>query len=101
MTTIPKIRFRNFLMAGLAVCVAASVLLPVVGCGDGAAPGANDPKVIVLGFDGMDWVMTSEMIRAGQLPHFKRLADTGGFTSLGTSIPPQSPVAWSNFITVN
>ena len=86
-------------MGGLAACVAASLLLPFVGCGNGTAPGANDPKVIVLGFDGMDWVMTDEMIQAGQMPHFKKLADAGMFTPLGTSIPPQSPVAWSNFIT--
>ncbi len=33
------------------------------------------------------------------MPNFKKLADSGGFTALGTSIPPQSPVAWSNFIT--
>ena len=27
-----------------------------------------------------------------------RLRDAGGFSPLGTSIPPQSPVAWANFI---
>jgi predicted AlkP superfamily phosphohydrolase/phosphomutase len=35
----------------------------------------------------------------GRLPHLERLARTGGFTSLATSIPPQSPVAWADFIT--
>ncbi|MCI0734422.1 MAG: alkaline phosphatase family protein, partial [Methylococcaceae bacterium] len=31
--------------------------------------------------------------------NFSRLAEQGGFMNLGTSVPPQSPVAWSNFIT--
>ena len=35
----------------------------------------------------------------GRLPNFAQLAARGGFAPLGTSIPPQSPVAWSSFIT--
>ncbi len=56
-------------------------------------------KVLVLGIDGMDWVMTSRLMDEGKLPHFRELAGTGGFGPLLSSIPPQSPVAWSNFIT--
>ncbi len=99
MTTLTKTPFLFFLSCGVTVCVMAGLLLPVSGCGKATASAESDLKVIVLGFDGMDWVMTGEMIRAGEMPNFKRLADTGGFTALGTSIPPQSPVAWSNFIT--
>ncbi len=94
-----KIHFRTLVIWAGAACLIATAVMPIVGCGNADASGKNDLKVIVLGFDGMDWVMTGDMIRAGQLPNFKRLADSGGFTSLGTSIPPQSPVAWSNFIT--
>ncbi len=56
-------------------------------------------KVIVLGFDGLDYTLTRQMIDSGRLPGFQRLATTGGFAALGTTIPPQSPVAWSTFIT--
>jgi predicted AlkP superfamily phosphohydrolase/phosphomutase len=56
-------------------------------------------KVIVLGFDGLDYEVTRQLIDAGRLPGFSRLAAGGGFTSLATTIPPQSPVAWSTFIT--
>ncbi len=58
----------------------------------------NKPNVIILGFDGMDYELTARMIDEGRLPSFEQLADSGGFASLGTSIPPQSPVAWSDFI---
>jgi len=56
-------------------------------------------KVIVLGFDGMDPRLVTMWMNEGKLPAFKKLAGQGGFKPLGTSIPPQSPVAWSNFIT--
>jgi predicted AlkP superfamily phosphohydrolase/phosphomutase len=55
-------------------------------------------KVIVVGVDGMDPVLCERMMKAGRLPNLARLRDAGGFSPLGTSIPPQSPVAWANFI---
>ena len=56
-------------------------------------------RMIVLGFDGMDYDLTRRFMEQGLMPNLKRLAETGHFQSLATSIPPQSPVAWSNFIT--
>lgn len=55
-------------------------------------------KVIVIGIDGMDPVVTRGMMQEGLLPHLAKMRAKGGFDSLGTSIPPQSPVAWANFI---
>ena len=55
-------------------------------------------KVIVIGIDGMDPRLTGSMMAAGLLPNLAKMSAAGGFSSLGTSIPPQSPVAWSNFI---
>ncbi|MHC5074002.1 MAG: twin-arginine translocation signal domain-containing protein, partial [Planctomycetota bacterium] len=55
-------------------------------------------KVIVIGVDGMDPILSERMMNAGKLPNFSRLRDLGGYRRLGTSIPPQSPVAWANFI---
>ena len=55
-------------------------------------------KVIVIGIDGMDPRLSKAMMSAGELPNLSRMTAGGGFSSLGTSIPPQSPVAWSNFI---
>ena len=67
------------------------------GCGD-AAP-AETRRLVVIGVDGLDPVLTRQLMAAGQLANLEALARTGGFTELGTSNPPQSPVAWSNFIT--
>jgi len=56
-------------------------------------------RMIILGVDGMDPVMLAQFMRDGDTPNLKKLAEQGGFMPLGTSTPPQSPVAWSNFIT--
>jgi len=82
----------------IAAAVAAVLFLPVISCGRGASAAAK-PRMIVLGFDGMDYDLTQQMMAEGKLPNFSRLAKMGSFTALGTAIPPQSPVAWSNFIT--
>ena len=36
---------------------------------------------------------------AGQLPHLDRLRQGDGYRRLGTTIPPQTPVAFASFIT--
>ena len=55
-------------------------------------------KVIIIGIDGMDPRLTASMMREGLLPNFTKMSSSGGFSDLATSCPPQSPVAWSNFI---
>jgi predicted AlkP superfamily phosphohydrolase/phosphomutase len=59
---------------------------------------AAGKKVIVIGIDGMDPRLSEQMMREGLLPNLAKLRAAGGFSALGTSMPPQSPVAWANFI---
>ncbi|HZL99600.1 MAG TPA: alkaline phosphatase family protein [Planctomycetota bacterium] len=61
--------------------------------------GTARPGVFVLGIDGVDPVILRRLMDVGQLPEFARLAEEGTFQSLGTANPPQSPVAWSTFVT--
>jgi len=56
-------------------------------------------RAIVLGFDGMDFSLTSKMIAEGKLPNFAALRAEGSFKPLRSTIPPISPVAWSSFQT--
>ncbi|HEX5132929.1 MAG TPA: alkaline phosphatase family protein [Candidatus Krumholzibacteria bacterium] len=60
---------------------------------------AGGPNVVVLGIDGMDPAMLKRFMAEGRMPNFQQLINEGSFSNLETSIPPQSPVAWSNFIT--
>ena len=63
------------------------------------AHGAFAKKVIVLGIDGMDPRLLKRYMAAGKMPNFSALAAEGDFKPLQTSAAPQSPVAWSTFIT--
>lgn len=75
---------------------ALPILLLLAACG---GEKTSDKRVIVLGIDGMDPDLLQQEVDAGTMPHFAKLIDQGSFVPLGTSWPPQSPVAWSNFIT--
>jgi len=55
-------------------------------------------KLIIIGVDGMDPRLCERLMSQGKLPNLARLRDGGGFRPLGTSTPPQSPVAWATFI---
>ena len=80
----------------------ALLLIAALGCGcarDNGGGTAAGKRVIILGFDGLDYVYTKKLMEEGKLPNFSRVAREGSFGPLQTSIPPQSPVAWSNFIT--
>ncbi|KAB2834345.1 MAG: nucleotide pyrophosphatase, partial [Candidatus Dadabacteria bacterium] len=84
------------------MCVA--LLLASAACREGESPshagtGVTDKKMIIIGFDGMDPKIVKRLMSEGKLPHFSKLSEEGGFKELATSVPPQSPVAWSNFIT--
>jgi predicted AlkP superfamily phosphohydrolase/phosphomutase len=72
----------------------ALVAAITTGCHGSAAHGR---QVIVLGVDGMDPAFLER--HWSDLPNVARLRDRGGFHRLATTMPPQSPVAWSTFIT--
>jgi len=72
--------------------------LLLLGCADGARP-APGRRVLVLGLDGLDHALVQQMMARGDLPQMQRLARQGGFAPLQTTTPPQSPTAWSSFIT--
>jgi predicted AlkP superfamily phosphohydrolase/phosphomutase len=83
----------------LALVLAAVIAAAVAGLGCQHDMRRIGRKVIVLGFDGLDHELTQQMINSGRLPALASLAASGGFAPLGTTVPPQSPVAWSTFIT--
>ena len=56
-------------------------------------------QVVVLGFDGCDPTLAAKWMAEGKLPNLARLAKEGTFETLGTTNPPESPVAWATFAT--
>jgi predicted AlkP superfamily phosphohydrolase/phosphomutase len=57
-------------------------------------------KVIILGMDGMEPSLVRRFIEEGYMPNFDKFIRASGnhFGYLRTTMPPQSPVAWSSFI---
>jgi predicted AlkP superfamily phosphohydrolase/phosphomutase len=70
--------------------------ISVVSCHRTSPPSATK-KLVVIGVDGMDPGFVER--HWDSLPNLRKLRDTGGFQRLKTTTPPQSPVAWSTFIT--
>ena len=60
---------------------------------------AQQQKVIVLGFDGVDARYTERWMNEGKLPNLARLRATGTFRPLLPTTPAQTPVSWSTFST--
>jgi predicted AlkP superfamily phosphohydrolase/phosphomutase len=77
----------------LAIVLAA---LACPGCSRGPTHAAGK-RMIVLGVDGMDPVFVQE--HWNSLPNLNRLRTEGDFRPLRTTVPPQSPVAWSSVTT--
>lgn len=91
-----------------ALALLAVFLIPAVPAKKGTARSelqpagrTKHPRFVVLGIDGMDPYVLRETIakHPDRMRHFAELVAEGGLHELGTTTPPQSPVAWSTFIT--
>ncbi len=84
---------RRFLQVAGAGIAGGTIGFPAI-----VHPRPKTDSMIVLGIDGMDPGILQIMLKSGRMPSVARLIEKGSFTTLATSDPPQSPVAWSNFI---
>src|SRR5262245_41592902 len=64
-----------------------------------AAAGAERPRVVVLGFDGVDSQIVEQMLAAGRHPNLSALKGRCGYAPLLPTVPAQTPVSWSTFST--
>jgi predicted AlkP superfamily phosphohydrolase/phosphomutase len=83
---------RDFRPTAWALICAVSL----AGCAHQTTSAASR-RMIVLGIDGMDPVFLER--HWDSLPNLRRLDRQGDFQRLGTTVPPQSPVAWSTVAT--
>ena len=96
--TVPATRPRRRIGRVAAACGVLAATLIGTSCETDPVR-STGKRLIVLGFDGMDYTLAQRYLEDGKLPNLAHLAAAGGFSPLETSIPPQSPVAWSDFIT--
>jgi predicted AlkP superfamily phosphohydrolase/phosphomutase len=76
-------------LAGLALTLAAAW----------PAAASGSPRVVLLGFDGVDAQLTRRWMDEGRLPNLARLSEQGTFSPLRSTMPSQTPVSWSTFST--
>jgi predicted AlkP superfamily phosphohydrolase/phosphomutase len=77
--------------------IAITLALLMLGCSSPVARQDTGKRIIVLGIDGMDPGFVER--HWDSLPNLDKLRNQGTFQRLATTMPPQSPVAWSTFIT--
>src|SRR6266853_5677177 len=75
---------------------ALAIALLAAGCSRQSTQAAGK-RLIVLGVDGMDPLFLEA--HWSSLPNLAKLRSQGDFKRLGTTMPPQSPVAWSTVTT--
>lgn len=88
-----KLSRRDFLGTGMALGAGLALT------GGRPAQAQNKPRVIILGFDGVEPTIVDKMMEAGELPNLVKLKSLGGYQRLQSTIPPQSPTAWCSFAT--
>jgi predicted AlkP superfamily phosphohydrolase/phosphomutase len=108
-TSFPALKLREALswvalatlFAGVLVGVPRRSVEPGGAALEFQSSATKHPRLVVLGIDGLDPEILAETIakHPERMRNFAQLAREQGIHPLGTSTPPQSPVAWSNFIT--
>jgi predicted AlkP superfamily phosphohydrolase/phosphomutase len=88
-----RLAYAAHIIVGAVVCAA------LAGCHREVTTRPVAQQVVVLGFDGADPKLASKWMAEGKLPNLARLAHDGTFKPLGTTNPPESPVAWASFAT--
>ncbi len=56
-------------------------------------------KVLMVGWDGADWLMIRPLLAAGRLPNLRRLIDSGTSGELRSLKPLLSPLLWTTIAT--
>ena len=56
-------------------------------------------RVLIIGWDGVDWKVVQPMLDAGELPNLKSLIERGAYGDCLSSVPSHSWCAWPTFMT--
>ena len=56
-------------------------------------------RVLIIGWDGVDWKVLRPMLDAGELPNLSKLIDKGAYGDCLSTVPSHSWCAWPSFMT--
>jgi hypothetical protein len=90
------LRLRAGASAAVWAAVSAAVLaIAVLACAGEERP----PRVLLIGIDGASPRIIEPLLRAGRLPHLRRIAEAGTWEPLRSSFPLLSPRVWTTIAT--
>lgn len=95
-------RHRGKIFLGLAILLGAGLFAWGIWehqQGEPVSGNTENGRLIILGLDGLTPELIDPMLATGELPNLGKLKETGCYFRLGTTNPPQSPVAWTTFAT--
>jgi hypothetical protein len=87
------------------VLVAALMLTPGacsrddIGAARDSKAETQQPPVILVGIDGLEWTVVEEMLAAGRLPVLQRILERGSYGKLSVYEPTLSPMLWTTIAT--
>ncbi len=88
-------RMAKFILVIIVVAIAVYLILSTAFYPNINAYKMNKKKVVIIGIDAFDPKVMDKLMGEGRLPNFKRLGETGSYSRLETTMPPETPVAWS------
>ncbi len=62
-------------------------------------PAIEEPKIVVLGLDGLDLDLLQDLIQQNELPAFQQLLEEGAYGELQSYRPMISPLIWTSIAT--
>ena len=89
----------TFVMALVTIFVGPLIWAFNKARGKGIPRKARARRIVIVGLDGLDPNLTDRFIKEGALPNLAKLAQTGSYQRLQTTLPAISPVAWATFQT--
>ncbi len=91
---------RSYILTPLSLALLALSLTCLAGsCGGGPRSDYDEPPVLVVGMDGLEWSVIEPLLAQGRMPHFERLLENGTGGTLRTLVPTFSPVLWTTIAT--
>ena len=64
-----------------------------------AKPRPAKPRVVVIGWDGADWIVLHQLIDAGRMPNLSRLIERGVMGNIASLMPCLTPMLWTSVAT--
>jgi Tfp pilus assembly protein PilF/predicted AlkP superfamily phosphohydrolase/phosphomutase len=86
---------RGLILRGLALEGVDFLAAPE----SGGEPAATEAKLLVVGFDGLDWEIVDDLLARGRMPNLRGLIERGTRAKLLTISPMLSPVIWTTIAT--